>query len=485
MCPRSIPVQPSAASVSSGTVDGASPRRWLVLVAMTGCLSMIMLDQTVVAVALPSMARELPLSPHGQQWVLNAYVLAIAALVALGGRAADRVGRARTFRWGVTLFFLASAGCAVVPAGPAGEATIIAFRALQGVGAALMMPVSATIVMGAFPRAERGRVMAIYAGISQIFLALGPLVGGLLTEYVSWRAVFLLNVPVGVATLVLVAAARVPNTAAAGSRIRPLDVVLVVTGLAATTLAVQQSAAWTWASPLTVGLFAAGLALTAWFVRRQLHRADPLVHLRLFTDRGFTGATVVMGLVQFGLLGIILYSSLYVQQLLGYGPMRAGLAALPLILPLTLAAQIGGRWYDRSGVRSPVLTGLAVCTGGTLAWLLALPGLDYAWQVPGMIAVGLGLGLTVSPTNTDALSRAGERDRSQASGVVQTVRQLGGTLGIAVIGSVVLRSTPHPADRAGTADAIAAGFGVAAAAFALAVAAAAWLLNRSPKSEGP
>jgi MFS family permease len=366
-----------------------------------------------------------------------------------------------------------------------GEGTVIAFRALQGAGAALMMPVSPTIVMGAFPRAERGRVMAIYAGISQIFLALGPLVDGLLTEYVSWRALFLLNVPVGVATLVLVAAARVPGVAAASSRIRPLDVVLVVIGLAAATLAVQQSAAWTWASPLTVGLLAAGLALTAWFVMRQLHTADPVIRLRLFTDRGFTGGTVVMGLVQLGLLGVILYSSLYVQQLLAYGPMRAGLVALPLILPLTLAAQVGGRWYDWSGVRAPALTGLAVCTGGTFAWLRALPGLDYAWQVPGMIAVGLGLGLTVSPTNTDALSRAGERDRSQASGVVQTVRQLGGTLGIAVIGSVVLRSTPHPADRAGTADAIAAGFGVAAAAFALAVAAAAWLLNRSPKSEGP
>ena len=475
-------VTPSAAAVSSPGVGRGAPssRRWLVLVAMTGSLSMIMLDQTVVAVALPSMARELPLSPHGQQWVLNAYVLAIATLVALGGRAADRLGRARAFRLGVALFFLASAGCAVAPAGPAGEATIIAFRALQGAGAALMMPVSATIVMGAFPQAERGRVMAIYAGISQIFLALGPLVGGLLTEYVSWRAVFLLNVPVGVATLLLVAAARIPDRAVRGARIRPLDVALVVTGLAATTLAVQQSAAWSWASPLTLDLLAAGLMLTAWFLVRQVRAADPLIHVRLFTDRGFTGDTVVMGLVQFGLLGIILYSSLYLQQLLAYGPMQAGLASLPLILPLTLAAQIGGRWYDRSGARAPVLTGLAVCTGGALAWLLALPGLDYTWQIPGMVAVGLGLGLTLSPTNTDALSRAAERDRSQASGVVQTVRQLGGTLGIAVIGSVVLLLTPHPPDRAGTADAITAGFGVAAAAFAIAALTGAWLLARPP-----
>ncbi len=456
-----------------------SPRRRLVLVAMTGSLSMIMLDQTVVAVALPSMARDLALSPHGEQWVLNAYVLAIAALVALGGRVADQLGRVRTFRLGVTLFFLASAGCAASPTGPAGETTIIAFRALQGTGAALMLPVSATIVMGVFPRRERGRVMAVYAGISQVFLALGPLVGGLLTQYVSWRAVFLLNVPVGLATLVLVAVARVPDRGVAGSRIAPTDVVLVVTGLAATTLAVQQSAAWSWASPLTLALLTAGLMLATWFVVRQLRAADPLVHVRLFADRGFTGDAVVMGLVQFGLLGIVLYSSLYVQRLLGYGPMLAGLAALPLVVPLTLAAQVGGRWYDRSGVRAPVLTGMVLCTAGTVVWLLALPALDYSRQVPGMVAVGLGLGLTLSPTNTDALGRARESERSQASGVVQAVRQLGGTLGLAVIGSVVLQLTPHPPDRAGTADAIAAGFGCAAAAFVVALLIGAGLLTRA------
>jgi MFS family permease len=192
-----------------------NPRRWLVLVAMTGSLSMIMLDQTVVSVALPSMARELPLTPHGQQWVVNAYVLALAALVALGGRAADLLGRVRAFQIGVTLFFLASAGCAV-----AWDTTsIIGFRALQGAGAALMVPVSATIVLAVFPEGERGRVMAIYAGISQVFLALGPLVGGLLTEYVTWRAVFLLNVPVGLATLALVAVAKIENRPVAGARI--------------------------------------------------------------------------------------------------------------------------------------------------------------------------------------------------------------------------------------------------------------------------
>lgn len=289
---------------------------------------------------------------------------------------------------------------------------------------------------------------------------------------------FLLNIPVGIATLVLLAAARVPNVRQSAAGIRPLDVVLLVAGLASTTVAVQQSATWGWGSPNTLWLLGGGLILTAWFVLRQLRSTDPLIHLRFFADRGFTGDTVAMGLAQFGLLGIVLYSTLYAQALLGYGPMQAGLAALPLVLPLTLAAQIGGRWFDRAGVRRPVLTGLAVCTVGTIAWLVALPGLSYLPQVPGMVLVGLGLGLTLSPTNTDALGRVTDAERSQASGVVQTVRQLGGTLGLAIIGSVVLGRTPHSTDPAAAAWAITAGFGCAAIAFAIAVAVAAVLLTR-------
>src|ERR1700741_1126196 len=182
-----------------------------------------------------------------------------------------------------------------------------------------------------------------------------------------------------------------------------------------------------------------------------------------------------MGLVQFGLLGVVLYSSIYLQELLGFGPMAAGLAALPLILPLTLAAQIGGRWFDRAGVRSPVLAGMVVCTLGMVAWLVALPALTYTWQIPGMLLVGVGLGLTLAPTNTDALGRVSDAERSQASGVIQTVRHVGGTLGVAVIGGVVLSLGPALPGRTGTAEAIAAGFGVGAGAFALAALAGALL----------
>ncbi len=474
----------TAAGPAAGPLarPGRAFHKWLILIAMTGSLSMVMLDQTVVTVALPSMSRDLPLSASGQQWVVSAYVLAIAALVAFGGKLGDLVGRVTTFRWGVLVFFLASAACGLVPEGPSGQGLLIAARAVQGVGAALMMPVSAALVMAAFPQRERGRAMAAYAGISQVFLALGPLLGGYLTEYVSWRAVFWLNVPVGIAALVLVRLAQPPNPKQSQSRVRVRDLVLISGGIALAVFAVQEAGNWGWTAPLTLELLTLGVGLVAVFVVLQLRSSDPLLKIGLFARRPFLANVVVMGLLQFGLLGIVLYSSLYGQDLLGFSPMRAGVNALPLVIPLTLAAQLGGRWYDRSGIRGPVLTGLVLCSIGILAWTVSLSQLAYAPMVPGMVLTGLGLGLTISPTNTDGLGSVTERDRGQASGLIQTIRQLGGTLGVAVIGSVVLAASPHGAPGPQTltdlAGAIQLGFAVAAGAFVLALVAAVFLLPR-------
>jgi EmrB/QacA subfamily drug resistance transporter len=465
------------------TTEISQARRWLVLVAMTGSLSMILLDQTVTTVALPSMSRELSLGSAGQQWVVNSYVLAMAALVAVGGKLGDVLGRVTTFRLGVAIFFLSSALCGLVPSGNHAEAVLVAARVAQGVGAALMMPVSAAIVMAAFPAGERGRVMALYAGISQVFLALGPLVGGFLTQYVSWRAVFWLNVPVGVASLVLVRLAAPANPRLAGSRLRMRDVVLMALSTGGVVFAVQQSSDWGWGAPSILLPLAAGLLGGALFVGGQLRSADPLVDLRLLANRAFLGDGAVMALVQFGMIGATLFASLYGQDLMGFSPARAGLNALPMILPLTVSAQLGGRWFDRAGARRPALTGLSITVIGLVLWTASLPHLTYWWQLPGMALAGFGIGLIISPTNTDALSRVESSRRGQASGLVQTLRQLGSTLGVAVIGTVVVhRTTSGPA--AGSprqaafhaADAIAWGFGVAATAFALALVVGWWLL---------
>lgn len=468
--------------------ESAARHRWLVLVAMTGSLSMILLDQTVVTVALPSMGRELPLSPTGQQWVVNAYVLAMAACVALGGKLGDRWGGVTTFRIGVTVFCLASVACGLTPHGDLGEPAIIVARAVQGVGAALMVPVSAAIVIDAFDVHSRGRAMAVYAGISQVFLAVGPLLGGALTESISWRAVFWLNVPVGLAALVLVQVARPVNIRAPRARIVPSAVVLLVSGLGLSVLAIQQASSWSWTSPRTLLTLAVGLAALVVFVVAQLRSADPLVDVRLFARRPFLANVIVLGLVQFGLLAVVLYASLYLQDLLRLSPIQAGSGVLPLIASLAVAAQLGGRWYDRAGVRPPALTGLAVATVGLAVWAVALPHLTYLGQVPGMVLTGLGLGLIMSPTNTDALGRVSTPERSQGSGIVQTVRQVGGTLGVAVIGAVIIglehRGTQAP-EPSQAADAITVGFVVAAAVFAVALAAGARLLPREPVAAEP
>ncbi|WP_072803522.1 MFS transporter [Rhodococcoides yunnanense] len=477
--------------------DTRSPTRksWLTLIAMTGSLSMIMLDQTVVTVALPTMTRDLPLSASGQQWVVNAYVLAMAAMVALGGKLGAKIGPVTAFRVGVVIFFIASALCGFAPSGSIGQEWIIAARSVQGIGAALMMPVSATVVMAAFPLSVRGKAMGIYVGVSQIFLAVGPLLGGALTEWVSWRAVFWLNVPVGLAALALVAFARPDNTRQKSITIRPISAVLMIVGIALTVYAVQQSSQWTWGSAKTLGLLAAGIAITTVFVISQVRSSDPLVDVKLFLQRAFSGNIVVLFASQFGLLAIVLYSTLYVQDLLNYSPMQAGIAALPLILPIAAGAQIAGRWYDRAGVRGPVLAGLLISTVGVAVWATTLHALSYPQQIPGMIITGFGLGLVFSPVNTDALGRVDASARAQASGIVQTVRQLGGTLGVAIIGAIVLSREHHgttaahaaqnPAQQVidSAADAIAVGFYAAAIAFACALVAAYFMLSKDRVTE--
>lgn len=462
-------------------ISGAG-RRW-VLIAMTGAISMVKLDQTVVTVALPAMARDLALTPAGQQWVVNAYVLAMASLVALGGKLGDRCGSVTTFRCGVTLFVLASVFCGMAPSGQWGQGWLVAGRALQGVGAALMMPASAAIVIGAFPVSERGRAMAAYAGISQIFLAIGPLVGGAVTELVSWRWAFWLNVPVGVATLAMVAFARPVSESDRTVTIRAVSAVQLVLGLGMVVVAIQQAAVWGWSSPLTLAVLAAGVLLTIWFVVAQLRTSRPLLQVRLFGRSDFLGNVLVLGLVQFGILPVILYCTLYLQGPLEMTPTQCGLALLPFIVALAMTAQVGGRWYDRSGVRPPALTGLALAIVGLSGLAGALSGRHYLFLLPFLMITGLGLGLLMSPTSTDALSRVPGAQRSQASGLVQTVRQLSSSFGIAAVGALVSAWLGEGSPAAPSAGATAVGFVCCALAFVLAGVLGWFLLPRRRVAE--
>lgn len=451
-------------------MPAANTRPLLILIAMTGTLAMVFVDQTIVTVALPTMMKELPLSPAGAHWVVSAYLLAMAALVALGGRLGDWLGATTVVRWGVSIFFIASCGCGLAPSGPWGEPTLLLFRALQGVGAALMMPSSQAVVTDTYPIETRGRAMAIYSGVGQIFLALGPLLGGFLTEAVSWRAVFWLNLPVGIATLVLIQIAG-PGNARANPKApsTPVAATLVI-GMALFVLGIQEGPGFGWGSPVTIGSIALGLAILGWLMWQQWRAADPLIDIRQVALPGIAGDLVVLTLVQFALLGLVLYGTFYLQNIMGASPLTAGFMSLPLILGIAAGAQLGGWLFDTAGVRLPVLGGLLLGALGTAMWGLSLLGTDYWPQVPGMIVGGVGIGLVLSPASVDALSRADVSKRSQISGLVQTVRQLGGTLGIAATGAVVLTLEPKGAVSAAARYPIAAAFAFSALVLLVAVA---------------
>jgi EmrB/QacA subfamily drug resistance transporter len=407
-------------------------RRWWVLATMTGSLSMILIDQTVVSVALPTIQADLDVTTIGLQWVVNAYLLTLAAFVALGGRIGDLIGNARAFKLGALIFVVASAACGFAGS----EAWIIAARAVQGLGAALLTPATGALVANAFGAEERGRAMGIYAGVSMVFLALGPLIGGLLTDLVSWRAVFFVNLPVGLGLLAL-AHVSLPDTPPRPGRVDWGGVPLIVLSLTCLVLGLMQSRAWGWDSPATIGLLVAGVVLLPLMVLWELRQREPLVELRLFRSANFTADGIVLASVQFALTGVAVLGAVWVQDVLGFTAIEAGLSLLPLTLPVLFIAPNAGRIYDRIGPRGPVTLGCALAAVA-LVWVAAvLHQRSFGWLIPGYVVMGIGLGIMMTPANTDAMNAVEPQLRAQASAVLQTIRQVGATLGVAVMGTIV------------------------------------------------
>jgi len=410
-----------------------TPNRWLVLVAMTGSLAMIFLDVTVVGVALPRMRDDLGLGESGMVWAVNAYTLTIACLIALGGRVADRFGRVRCFVTGVLLFATASLACGLAT----GPAAFLAGRVLQGVAAALMQPSSSSIVIDSFAPGERGKAMGVYIGIPMLFLALGPLVGGVLTEAVSWRANFLVNLPVAATALVLVAKARPRERRDPTDRIDLGGAAWLVVGLGSFVAGLQSIGGADGPSPVAIAGVAGGAIALALFVRRELGRDRPLLRLSLFRDRGLLADAAVLFCMQFAMAGQVLFGSLYLQGALGFEPAKAGAALLPMLAPVIVVVHVAGRLYDRFGPRPPVLAGTALAAAGLGIEATVMPTLSYPLLAIGMATLGLGIGFAMSPTNTDALSRVGTAARPQVSGVLGTLRQVGGSVGVAVFAAAI------------------------------------------------
>jgi EmrB/QacA subfamily drug resistance transporter len=408
----------------------------LILAAMIFAVSMTFIDQTIVAIAIPTIEEDLSLSATGVQWIINGYLLSLSALFAFGGRLADIAGHRRMVTLGVVVFATASALCGATPSGSLDEPWFIVFRVIQGAGAAIMFPAALAIVLNAFPVRERGQAMAIFFAVAGGLTSVGPLAGGFLVE-LTWRAIFWVNIPVAIIALILIAKSKPANE----KHPAPLDyrgTVLITGGMALAVLGLQQSSIWGWDSPATWGCIAAGLAILAFFVRYELRAENPLLRLSVFRDRAFAVDNIVLFLLMIPFVPLFFFASMYAQISLGESASETGLYLLIFFAGFATASQWGGKMLDKVGARPSVVLGCAVAAVGFFLWGRSLTELSVGDQWYYIVIAGAGVGLVLSPANTDALNRVPRSRYGEATGITQTVRNFGSSLGLAILGSILI-----------------------------------------------
>jgi EmrB/QacA subfamily drug resistance transporter len=409
-------------------------RKWWTLVSVSFALFMIMLDNTVVNVALPSIQKDLGIDVAELEWVVTGYALSFAVLMLSGGKLADMYGRRRIFMIGLAGFTLASLLC-----GLAGNAELlIGARVLQGVGAACMMPATLSIITATFPPRERGAALGIWAGVSAVALAIGPLVGGLITEHIGWNWIFYINVPVGLVGLV--AARVIIRESKDTSREQRLDLPgLLTSGIAlfALVYALIEANSRGWTSPLILGLFVVAAVAGTAFVLLELHQRLPLFDMTLFRNPTFAGANTVALLVSLAMFGVFFFISLFMQNVLGYSAVRAGVAFLPMTILIILVAPIAGKSSDRLGSRWLMTGGMTLVGCALVIFAQLQPDSSYLALLPGMVLGGLGMAITMTPMTAAALSSVPVDKAGVGSGMLNTFRQVGGALGIAVMGAIL------------------------------------------------
>jgi EmrB/QacA subfamily drug resistance transporter len=408
-------------------------RKWWTLGAMCFALFMIMLDNTVVNVALPSIQKDLGASISGLEWTINGYTLSFAVLLATGGRLGDIFGRRRMFLAGVVIFALSSAtaGFAV------DETALVVSRVVQGVGAALMMPGTLSIITDAFPAHERGKAMGTWAGVSALALAVGPVLGGFLTEHVSWRAIFYVNIPVAVGAIIATLfAVRESRDTSVGRDVDYAGVAVLTAGLTALILALVEGNSWGWGSTEVIGLLIlAALALPA-FVFVENRVKAPMVQFDLLSDRNFLAAVCVAMIISFGMLGVFFFLALYMQDILGYSPLEAGVRFLPSTLMIVGVAPVAGRLSDRFGPRWLIAGGLVIVAASLFSFSRIAVDSGYLDLLPGFMLLGIGIAMTMSPMTSAAMNAVRVQKAGIASGVLSMFRMVGGSLGVAVTGAI-------------------------------------------------
>ena len=410
--------------------------RNFVLAAMVFAVGMTFIDQTIVAIAIPNIQRELSLTATGAQWVINGYLLALSALFALGGKLGDVLGRRRMVVIGVIGFAIASACCGFTPKGSIAQAWIISFRVLQGAAAALLFPAAVGIVVAAYPLRERGRAMAVFFGIAGGLTAIGPIAGGYLTQW-TWRSIFWINVPVAIIALLMIRKGC-EETPRRQVRLDYRGTALITGSMFLMVLGFEQSSVWGWSSPATWACVIVGALLMVVFVRFELSIKQPLLRLQIFLDRGFATDTLVLGLMSIVFVPFFFFGSVYAQVALGKNSSQAGEYILWFFVGFVIAAQIGGRMLDRRGARPSVVIGGALGAAGFFLLAGKLTDLSLGAQSLYIALAGAGLGLMLGPASTDAVNRAPSTSYSEVTGITQTARNFGASLGLAVLGAILI-----------------------------------------------
>jgi len=423
-------------------------KKWWTLAAVAFGLFMIMLDNTVVNVALPSIQRELDMQLSELEWVVSGYALTFAALMLIGGKLADAYGRRLVFVVGIAIFTLASLACGLASSGEA----LIAARVAQGVGAAMMNPATLSIIAVTFPPRQRGTAIGIWAGTSALALALGPLIGGLLTEHASWNWIFFVNVPIGVlgiaASFLLIDESRdesherldLPGLATSGL------------GLFALTYGLIEGNNFGWGSVRIVGAFVvAAVSLTVFVLLERRQRA-PMLDLTLFRNRTYVGANLAMLLVALAMFGVFFFVSLYMQNVLGYSAVEAGAAFLPMTVLIILIAPLAGRASDRWGSRW-LITGGMVLLAVQLAYFSQLSADSTFWVLlPALVLGGFGMSMTMTPSSAAAMRAVPVEKAGIGSAVLNACRQVGGSTGIALMGAIMASRLTSPPTTASFMD---------------------------------
>ena len=429
----------------SSAIPLSARRRFLVLGICCMSLFIVGLDNTIVNVALPSIQQDLHSSVSGLQWTIDAYTLVLASLLMLSGSTGDRIGRRRTFQTGLVLFTLGSLLCSLSPS----LSWLIAARMIQAVGGSMLNPVAMSIITNTFtdPR-ERARAIGVWGATVGFSMALGPVVGGLLVGSVGWQSIFWINIPVGIAALVLAGLFVPESKAAKARRVDPVGQALVIVLLASITYAIIEAPSAGWGSAQTLGCFGLGVVALIAFVLYESRRREPLIDLRFFRSVPFSGATVIAVAGFASLAGFLFLNTLYLQNALHYSALKAGLFTLPMAAMTVVFAPLSGRIVGSRGPRIPlIIAGIAMSLSG-----LTLTGLSLTtptWQLmAAYVMFGVGFGMLNAPITNTAVSGMPRSQAGVAAAVASTSRQVGQSLGVAVIVSVVTSSVQGPSNPA-------------------------------------